>query len=188
MKREAAIAAVIGKIPGEMAVIACNGHISRSLYSIKDHPGAFYMIGSMGLSPSIALGIALAKPSQAVAVFDGDGNVLMGMGCLASVATHKPGRFLHFCFDNGQHASTGGQRTVSSKVSLEKVAASAGYAWAAKVEKESEIPGKVDEMLAQKGPSFLLLKVEPGGLPEGTARVDLTPEQMTERMRKFLGA
>ena len=61
----------------------------------------FYMIGSMGLASSIGLGVALARPERRVIVFDGDGNVLMNLGTLATIAAAAPRNLLHVCFDNG---------------------------------------------------------------------------------------
>jgi len=197
VKREDAIAAVsraIGEAnaaPGgatrdDVVVIACNGHISRTLYASGDRPTHFYMIGSMGVAPSIALGIVLAQPDRRVAVFDGDGNVLMGLGSLAQVGVRQPRGFTHFCFDNNRHASTGGQRTISDRVDLAAVAASAGYGWTRRTDRLEDVTRLAGEALEHEGPSFLLMEVEPGGLPAGTARVDLTPPQMTARLRSVL--
>lgn len=188
MTREEAIRIVAAQVPEEAALIACNGHISRALYSIVDRPTHFYMIGSMGLSSSIALGMVLARPETHAVVFDGDGNVLMNMGGLASVAAAKPRRFTHFCFDNGRHASTGGQTTISGALDLSSVARGAGYVWTDRATSPAEVETLAKEAFRQEGPAFLLIKVEPGGLPEGTARVDLTPEQMTDRMRERFGS
>jgi sulfopyruvate decarboxylase subunit beta len=189
VKREDAIAAVsraVGEAAGDAVVIACNGHVSRALYAAGDRPTHFYMIGSMGVAPSIALGIVLAQPERRVAVFDGDGNVLMGLGSLAQVGVRGPRGFTHFCFDNNRHASTGGQRTISDRVDLAAVAASAGYGWTRRTSRLEDVASLAGEALAHEGPSFLLMEVEPGGLPPGTVRVDLTPPQMTARLRRVL--
>lgn len=186
--RERAMELVLGLLPADTALIGANGHLSRALHALEDRPGAFYMIGSMGLAPAIGLGIALAQPHRRVAIFDGDGNVLMAMGTLATVAAKRPPRLLHLCFDNESYGSTGGQRTLSATVDLARVAAAAGYAWTARVEEEAALQQAVRQALAVSGPSFLLIKIRPGGLPPGTPRVALAPEAMTARMRRFLGA
>jgi thiamine pyrophosphate-dependent acetolactate synthase large subunit-like protein len=177
---------VLRSTPQDAVLVACNGHTSRQLYALQDRPSHFYMIGSMGLASSIALGIVLARPERRVVVFDGDGNVLMNLGSLASVGARRPAHFVHVCFDNAQHASTGGQRTIADRVALEKVAAAAGYVWARRAESVEQAHALMREALAQEGPAFLLVKVEPGGLPGGTPRVDLTPEDMTARLRNVL--
>jgi thiamine pyrophosphate-dependent acetolactate synthase large subunit-like protein len=189
VKREEAIAIVnreVGHVADDAIIVACNGHVSRALYASGDRPTHFYMIGSMGLAPSIALGIALARPDRRVAVFDGDGNVLMGLGSLAQIGVRQPAAFTHFCFDNGRHASTGGQRTISNRADLAAIAESAGYVWTRRTRDAGEVAGLAREALVQSGPSFLLVEVEPGGLPPGTARVDLTPVEMTARLREAL--
>ena len=71
------------------AVVCANGFLSRWAHAALDRPGQFYMIGSMGLAPSIALGIALAQSGRGVAVIDGDGNVLMNLGTLARIAASR---------------------------------------------------------------------------------------------------
>src|SRR6185436_8104592 len=81
----------------------------------------------MGLASSIGLGLALVQPSRTVVVFDGDGNVLMNMGTLGSVAAAGVGNFYHVMFDNAAHGSTGDQRTISDRVPLEQIARAAGY-------------------------------------------------------------
>lgn len=188
MKKERALETVLKLIPESTATICCNGHISRQVFAIADKPSQFYMIGSMGMSPSIALGIAVAKPDQRVAVIDGDGNVLMNMGALASVAARRPKHYAHFCFDNGRHASTGGQKTITDKVDLSAMAKAAGYVWARRCEDESQLEALAKEALAQEGPAFLLVKVDPTGLADGTPRVDVEPPEMAQRLKKFIAS
>jgi thiamine pyrophosphate-dependent acetolactate synthase large subunit-like protein len=160
--------------------------MSRAVFGAHDGAASFYMIGSMGLASSIGLGIALAQPLRRVLVFDGDGNVLMNLGTLATVAVARPRNLLHLCFDNGAHASTGGQRTISDRVPLEEMARTAGYAWAARVETPSALADVVPGFLAREGPAFLLVRtVLANGAPG--PRIPYTPVEMTARMRRALG-
>jgi thiamine pyrophosphate-dependent acetolactate synthase large subunit-like protein len=110
----------------------------------------------------------------------------MGAGSLATVAAKRPRRFVHLCFDNERHASTGGQRTSSAVVPLERLAEAAGYAFAARATDESGFRAALERAFATDGPAFVLVKVKPGGLPPGTARVEITPEAMTDRVRRVL--
>ena len=87
ISRAQAMAALL-ELLTDQPVIICNGFPSREAQKLVDRPTHFYMIGSMGSAPAIALGVALAKPHTQVITFDGDGNVLMGMGTLATVAAH----------------------------------------------------------------------------------------------------
>ncbi len=127
MNKLEAIKALTGRLSPEDLVVCCNGMIGRELYTVGDRPASFYMIGSMGLGLSIALGLALARPSRRVIALDGDGNVLMGMNALASAGSERPPNLYHVVLDNQAHASTGGQRTISGDVRLEAVASAVGY-------------------------------------------------------------
>ena len=81
-------------------IISANGFISRDLFNVHDKLTNFYMIGSMGLSSSIGLGIALKKPKKRIFVFDGDGNILMNLGSLTTIGKLQPKNLIHIIFDN----------------------------------------------------------------------------------------
>ena len=66
--------------------ISANGFISRDLHFLNEKDSNFYMIGSMGLASSIGLGVALKNPKKQIFVFDGDGNILMNLGSLTTIA------------------------------------------------------------------------------------------------------
>jgi thiamine pyrophosphate-dependent acetolactate synthase large subunit-like protein len=179
---------VIAPHLGEAACIHSNGYMSRAAYGVRDTAGCFYMIGSMGLASSIGLGIALVQPRQRVVVFDGDGNVLMNMNTLARIAAAAPRNLVHLCFDNGAHASTGGQATISGTVHLDEVARAAGYRWSGRVDDAGALADVVPRVMAQDGPSFLLMKIALGPAGAPGPRIPHTPEQMTHRLRRALGA
>ena len=90
------------KIASDMIVdspiISANGYISRDLFETHDKDTNFYMIGSMGLSSSIALGVALKNPRKRVLIFDGDGNILMNLGSLVTIGALQPKNFIHFIY------------------------------------------------------------------------------------------
>lgn len=187
MKRHEAIKLVLDQLTDELVIIA-NGYPSRDAFNAKDRPQNFYMIGSMGLASSIALGLALAQPQRKVIVFDGDGNLLMSLGMLAQIASAKPANLVHIVFDNETYGSTGSQQTVSSSVNLAKMAEAAGYAVSELVDTrkyelgimKDELLKKLQRVMNEAGPTFLLIKVSS---EEGEAgkRVSWTPEQITER-------
>ncbi len=181
MKRWDAIKAIAPNF-GDALVVACNGMIGRDLWALGDKPTNFYMIGSMGLASSIGLGLALAKPQRKVIVLDGDGNVLMNMGTLANIAVAKPANLYHVMLDNGTHASTGDQKTISSDVCLDAVAKAAGYRATWRVMSERDLDLSARMFFATPGPVCLLIKVEPGN-QKGVPRVEIEPSAMTERLR-----
>ena len=117
----------ITDIIGDQPIISANGFISRDLFEANDKESNFYMIGSMGLSSSIGLGVALTNSKKRIFVFDGDGNILMNLGSLITIGSLKPENLVHVIFDNESHESTGGQPTNSSKIKLEKLAYTSNY-------------------------------------------------------------
>lgn len=108
-------------------IVSANGYISRDLFETCEKPSNFYMIGSMGLASSIALGIALKKPKKRIFVFDGDGNILMNLGSLATIGAINPKNLIHIVFDNSAHESTGGQPTHSRNIKIDFLAKAANY-------------------------------------------------------------
>ena len=178
--------AILQEMPDNAAVICANGYISREAFGINDRSGNFYMIGSMGLGASIALGAALANPDQPVVILDGDGNILMGMGTLAVIGALKPKNLFHVCIDNGVYASTGNQPTVSRTASLEGIAREAGYVRSYYVDTVGEEQELAKAIFAEPGPVFARFMVEPEGHPKEFARVSHTPEEIRDRFSDFL--
>jgi thiamine pyrophosphate-dependent acetolactate synthase large subunit-like protein len=181
-----ALAVLSPLVPEGTLCVHANGHVSRAGHAARDRDECFYMIGSMGLAASIGLGLALARPARRVLVLDGDGNVLMNPGALASIAAARPANLLHLCFDNGAHASTGGQRTISDRVALEALARAAGYRAAERVEDASGLASALPGFLAGPGPAFLLVRTVLDAAPPGP-RIPYPPEAMTARVRRSLG-
>ena len=181
--RARAMAAVVALLTDEPLVV-CNGFPSREVFKLADRPTHFYMIGSMGVAPAIGLGVALAKPQKKVVVFDGDGNVLMGMGTLATVGALKPKNFIHVVFDNEVYGSTGNQPTISRVVRLDMVAKAAGYVNVERVLEREDLVYEFKDMLKKDGPSLLLVKVTEQS--EDADRVLLDPPEITGRFMKAI--
>lgn len=181
--RAQALGAVL-ELLTDQPVIICNGFVSREVFKLADRPSHFYMIGSMGVAAAIGLGVALAKPAKKVVVFDGDGNVLMGMGTLATVGALKPKNFVHVVFDNELYGSTGNQPTYSRVVRLDQVAKAAGYVNVERVLEREDLVYEFKDMLDKDGPSLLLVKVNE--LVEDAGRVMIEPPEMTLRFKKSL--
>jgi thiamine pyrophosphate-dependent acetolactate synthase large subunit-like protein len=183
-----ALARLAPAIPEGTVCIHANGYIGRAGCAARDRDESFYMIGSMGLASSIGLGIALARPDRRVLVLDGDGNVLMNPGALASIAAAAPPNLVHVCFDNGAHASTGGQRTIARRVALDELARAAGYRQVVRLETPESLAASAPALLTGAGPTFVLVRIALG--PDGPPgpRVPYPPEAMTARLRRALGA
>lgn len=139
----------------------------------------------MGLTSSIALGVALSKPRQKVIALDGDGAVLMNLGSLATAGALKIPNFLHVVIDNAAYESTGSQPSHAAQVALEKIAQSAGYAYTRRVESAEALKKEMPVFLSKTGPSFLLVKVTADAGP-AAPRVHAAPEVITENFSKCL--
>jgi len=183
MNKMEAIGALMERVTDDTLIVCCNGMIGRELFTAKNRPSNFYMIGSMGLGLSIGLGLALAQPAKKVVVLDGDGNVLMGMNVLASVGSERPKNLWHVVLDNQTHASTGGQRTISGQIKLEEVARAAGYLAAERAENVADFAKALDRSFAAAGPGMVLGTVE-GGTLKGIARVEPSPPELSAMFAK----
>ena len=108
------------------------GGLGASTYDIAaagDHDRNFYLWGAMGGAVMIGLGMALAQPNLPVVVITGDGEMLMGMGVLATVGLQKPGNLTIVVLDNEVYGETGGQAShTAATVDLVGVARSCGIA------------------------------------------------------------
>jgi len=111
------------------AVVITTMGSARDWQQFEPHPKDFvYMPSSMGQGPPLGLGIALAQPDQRVIVVNGDGCLLMNLGCLVTITAHAPRNFTLIIIDNGVYEVTGNQATIgsaakrSSKQSVDYVA------------------------------------------------------------------
>ena len=179
MIRKAAINTVVKKI-GNHPIISANGFISRDLFEVCDKSSNFYMIGSMGLASSIGLGVALKNPRKSVFIFDGDGNVLMNLGSLTTIASQKPKNLIHIVFDNSVHESTGGQPTNSNFVNIEKIAKACNYNYTFMVRTENNLLKILYKIKKLKGPIMIVVKIQQSK-GEKSKRVNILPVDIKER-------
>jgi sulfopyruvate decarboxylase subunit beta len=178
MLRIEAIALAAEAAAAQDALLVCNiGYPSRELFSVRDRPENFYMLGSMGLASSIGLGLALARPERKVMVLDGDGSVLMNLGTLATIAHHAPQNYLLVILDNCCYGSTGSQPTCTScGTDLAAMAKAAGAENVRSVSERKEI------INALGGSGVIVVGVEKGNAD--VPIIDLQPDQIIER---FMG-
>ena len=174
---------IIAKTCKNYPIVSANGYISRDLFETCEKPSNFYMIGSMGLASSIALGIALKKPKKRIFVFDGDGNILMNLGSLATIGKIKPNNLIHVVFDNSIHESTGGQPTHSSVISIEKIAKVCGYK-IFKTNSKMEFKKVLAKIKKIKGPIFIHVKVQPS--KKISSRISISPIKIKNRFKKSI--
>jgi phosphonopyruvate decarboxylase len=120
------------------------------------------MGGAMGQSTAAALGVALGLPHEKVVLFDAEGALLMNLGILATIAGKQPPNFFHFLLDNECYATTGGQPVPNAKnINYAGMAKEAGYAATYSFDDLETFGAQVGDILSQKGPVFVAIKVIP---------------------------
>jgi thiamine pyrophosphate-dependent acetolactate synthase large subunit-like protein len=185
-RREAIELVLAGAAADELAIFA-NGYVSRDGYGVGEHGRRFYMLGSMGLAGAIGLGVCLAQPDARVVVFDGDGNLLMGLGVVPMIGAWRPRSLVHVVLDNGTYGSTGGQETVSGAVDFVGVALACGYARATRAATADEVRAAASDCRAAGGPTLLHVPVDPVEATPGP-RVEDTPPEIAARFARAAAA
>ena len=119
--------------------------------------------GAMGAAVAMGLGMALSAPDRQVAVITGDGELMMNVGVLATVASAMPENLTIVCVDNGQHGETGGQPGhTSHRTNLAKMAEGAGLPAVFTVSAPDELPAARAFLTDTPAPRFLWARVMPG--------------------------
>ena len=132
---------------------------------------------AMGGHAGFGLGLALAQPNRRVVLFDSEGDILMSLGQLVTIAEQAPANFYHFILDNEVYATTGGQPVPGAKqVDYVAIARASGYPVARSFADLGDFSHGLPGILASPGPAFVRLKV----LPE----VENTPIGQRVRWRK----
>ncbi|MCK4789246.1 MAG: phosphonopyruvate decarboxylase [Desulfobacteraceae bacterium] len=190
LTREAAIKEVVNNIGELDIIVSTTGKTSRELYEYRDaldgdHSKDFLAVGSMGHASQIALGIALAKPQRQTFVLDGDGAVIMHMGALATIGSHKVKNFKHIVFNNGSHDSVGGQPTCGFSVSLTNIAKACGYTLALQAQTPRQIDDNMNIIKSSDGPSMLEILVRKGAR-DNLGRPKTSPVENKQRFMEFL--
>ncbi|MGZ5161761.1 MAG: thiamine pyrophosphate-dependent enzyme [Burkholderiales bacterium] len=127
---------------------------------VHDHPNTFYLWGAMGAAAMVGLGLALAQPDRRVIVITGDGEMLMGLGSLATIGAHRPRNLAIVVMDNELYAETGMQPTHTARgVSLAGMAKAASFAVADTVHTEGELERGIAALYDTAGTVLLDIKV-----------------------------
>ena len=112
---------------GDMLVVTGLGSTTWDAAAVGEDERNFYLWGAMGAAAMVGLGLAVAQPARRVLVVTGDGEILMGLGALATIGVQRPPNLAVAVFDNGHYAETGMQRSHTDHgVSLCGVARSCG--------------------------------------------------------------
>jgi thiamine pyrophosphate-dependent acetolactate synthase large subunit-like protein len=154
------------------AVIGGIGNTNFDLWAAGQRPENFYMLGSMGLAIPIGLGVALAQPARRSFVLEGDGSLLMQLGCLGTVAATAAKNLAIVAFDNGMYHITGKQKSLTAgTVDLVAVAKGAGLAQSEWARDELHFEALVERALQGDGPWFIGARID-GAKPAGVTERD----------------
>ena len=176
---------VVAQLKHEEAVIGGIGNSNFDLWSTGQRPQNFYMLGSMGLTIPIALGVAIAQPQRHIIALEGDGSLLMMLGCLATVAARAPDNLTMVVWNNGIYQVTGGQPTVSgSTADLVAIARGAGLAKNAWAADEGDFERLVAAALKEGGPSFIVARIDD---KPGVGTTSRDPVRIRQRFMQGLG-
>jgi thiamine pyrophosphate-dependent acetolactate synthase large subunit-like protein len=165
LERRAVVRALLAD-RGDLLVVAGLGAPAWDITAAGDGPANFPLWGGMGGAAMAGLGLALAQPSRRVLVVTGDGEMLMGLGALATIAAQRPAKLGIVVLDNERYGETGGQPTATAAgIDLAAMARGAGIADARTVTEEAGLAALQGAIATLAGPLFAVVKVDPANLP-----------------------
>lgn len=188
LKKEYFLKKLLQNIPRKSYLISTTGYTSRELYQIKKNNNInkgkdFYMVGGMGHTSSLSLGVSLETKIQTFCI-DGDGSLLMHMGSLVTNSTNKRKNFKHILLNNNIHESVGDQKTMVDKINFKSLIKSLGYKNYYSIKDKNDLIKNLKTFIKSIGPSFLEVKINPGTM-KNLERPKNLDELKKEFMKKF---
>jgi thiamine pyrophosphate-dependent acetolactate synthase large subunit-like protein len=170
LHRRPLVKKILAGADDNLLVIAGLGSPNWDITNAGDRPLNMPLWGGMGAAVCMGLGLALAQPTKRVLVITGDGDMLMSMGSLATVAAQQPDNLSICVLDNEKFGETGNQATATAPrnngptdsgagTDLSVVARGCGIADSAVVRAEGEVAQLVKDLRSKKGPVFRVAKV-----------------------------
>ena len=151
---------------GDLLVVTGLGSSTYDVAACGDHPLNFYLWSAMGTTAMVGLGLALARPDRRVAVITGDGDMLMGMGSLATIGVKQPDNLSIVVLDNRHYSATGMQPShTAAGIDLAGMAESCRFR---RVEKVAELDSAATMrtlLHMGQGPIFIHARVEADDQP-----------------------
>ena len=165
LERRAVVRALLAD-RGDLLVVAGLGAPAWDATDAGDHPLTFPLWGGMGGATAIGLGLALAQPDRRVLVLTGDGELLMGMGSLATVGVQRPRNLAVFVLDNEHYGETGMQPSHTAfGVDLAAAAKACGFASSLMITKMDQVASLRADLHRAEGPLFAQIKIAADKLP-----------------------
>ncbi len=178
------VVARILRDPGDMLVVTGLGSATYDAGAAGDRPENFYLWGAMGGAVMIGLGLSIAQPDRRVLVITGDGEMLMGIGSLATAAAQAPGNLAVVVLDNAQFGETGAQTSHTGLgTNLAAVAAGCGWPATADVADMAGVESLAGRLRRER--LFAVVRISPAEVPRF-----LPPRNgavLTHRMHQALG-
>lgn len=166
LDRRKAVARLLADRDDDLLIVSGLGSPTYDVAAAGDHARNFYLWGAMGLAVPIGLGLALARPGNRVLVVTGDGEMLMGMGSLASVGARRPANLAVCVLDNEAFGETGGQTSHTGLgTDLAAVATASGFTAAMTAGNDGELEAAVDLLRHADGPVLAVLKIGRDAVP-----------------------
>ena len=186
LDRRAAVSELL-KDRGPLLVVTGLGSSSYDAFAAGDHDGNFYLWGAMGGAAMVGLGLALAQPGRPVCVLTGDGEQLMGLGAIATIAARNPANLSIVVLDNGRFGETGMQMSHSGLgVDLHRIAEAAGFRSVAEIRDLKGISAYREQLRKTAGgPRFATIRIAPGSPPRALPARDGV--FLKTRLRRHLG-
>jgi thiamine pyrophosphate-dependent acetolactate synthase large subunit-like protein len=152
-------------LPDDALVVSCIGNNSGFWGQIKERQGNLFHI-TMGMCTPAALGLSSALPHRKVVCLDADGNILLNLGAIATVANHGSSNLLIIVFDNENYLGSiknqsGPPTATKGKLDLAAVAEASGIASSSKITSLEDFRARVQTCLTTDGPHFIVAKIEP---------------------------
>lgn len=145
---------------GELLVVTGPGAPAYDVFAAGDDARNFYLWGALGSAAMVGLGLAKAQPDREVVVITGDGDLLMGMGGLATIGVLRPVNLSIVVLDNERYGETGMQRTHTAHgVDLAMVASACGFAVARTVVDDAGVGHLARQLHHRQGPLFAAVKI-----------------------------
>ncbi|MGM4893699.1 thiamine pyrophosphate-dependent enzyme [Tardiphaga sp. 839_C3_N1_4] len=145
----------------DLLVVTGLGSPSYDVMAAGDHDNNYYLWAAMGSAAMVGLGLATAKPDHSVLVITGDGEMLMGMGGLATIATRKPANLTIAILDNGHFGETGMQVSHAGLgVNLDRVAQACGFGWTREIHDMAGVDDLRTRLSSRDGVKLATIKVK----------------------------
>ena len=170
LQRRPLVKQILAGADDNLLVIAGLGSPNWDITNAGDRPLNMPLWGAMGAPVGMGLGLAIAQPTRRVLVITGDGDMLMSLGVLATIAAQQPDNLAVCVLDNEKFGETGNQATHTSPINngptesgagtdLAMIARGCGIADSGTVTTPAEVAQLVNDLRAKKGPVFRLVKV-----------------------------